>query len=54
MEQNSSREAYSHWASQEIPHPALYLSQRFITMFTRAHHWSLSWARCIPSHAFPP
>jgi len=22
-----------------------YWNQRFITMFTRAHHWSMSWAR---------
>jgi len=29
--------------------PALYGTWRFITMFTRAHHWSLSWARCIQS-----
>jgi len=25
--------------------------QRFITVFTRAHHWRLSWANCIQ---FPP
>jgi hypothetical protein len=33
--------------------PAFYETQRFI-MFTRACHWSLSWARCIqstPSHS---
>jgi hypothetical protein len=33
--------------------PAFYGTRRFITMFTRALHWSLSWARSvqsIPSH----
>jgi hypothetical protein len=33
--------------------PAFYGTRRFITMFTRAIHWSLSWARSIqsmPSH----
>jgi hypothetical protein len=33
--------------------PAFYGTQRFITVFTRALQWSLSWARsiqCIPSH----
>jgi hypothetical protein len=32
--------------------PAFYRTRRFIAMFTRALHWSLSWARsiqCIPS-----
>jgi hypothetical protein len=34
--------------------PAFYGTRRFITMFTRALHWSLSWARSIqfiPSHS---
>jgi hypothetical protein len=31
-----------------------YGTQRFITMFTTAHHWSLSWARCIQSTPFSP
>jgi hypothetical protein len=33
--------------------PTFYATQRFITVFTRAYHWSLSWARWIqstPSH----
>jgi hypothetical protein len=33
--------------------PAFYKTRRFITVFTRALHWSLSWARSIqsiPSH----
>jgi len=33
--------------------PAFYRTQRLITVFTKAWHWSLSWARCIhstPSH----
>jgi hypothetical protein len=37
--------------------PAYYGTQRFITMFTRALHWSLSWARLmqsIPSHSISP
>jgi hypothetical protein len=33
--------------------PAFYGTRRFITVFTRVLHWSLSWARSIrsiPSH----
>jgi hypothetical protein len=33
--------------------PTFYGTRRFITVFTKALHWSLSWARsiqCIPSH----
>jgi len=33
--------------------PAFYETRRFITVFTTARHWSLSWARWIqstPSH----
>jgi len=45
MEQGLSSEAGSHSAIQEIPH--LLWNQKFITAFTRAHHWSLSWTRCI-------
>jgi hypothetical protein len=30
--------------------PAFYGSRRFITVFTRALHWSLSWARSIQSY----
>jgi hypothetical protein len=33
--------------------PTFYGTWRFITIFTRAHHWSISWARWIqstPSH----
>jgi hypothetical protein len=35
--------------------PIFYGTLRFITVFTTACHWSLSWARCIqctPSHHF--
>jgi hypothetical protein len=32
--------------------PAFYGTQRFVTVFTRALHWSLSWARSI--HSVPP
>jgi hypothetical protein len=34
--------------------PAFYGTRRFITVFTRARHWSLSWARCIQSTTFHP
>jgi hypothetical protein len=27
--------------------PAFYRNRRFITVFTRAAHWSLSWAKSI-------
>jgi len=47
MEKNSSCEANSHLASQEIA--AFYGTQRFITVLTRTRHWSLSWARRIQS-----
>jgi hypothetical protein len=30
-------------------YPAVYGTRRFITVFIRAHHWSLSWARRIQS-----
>jgi len=46
MEQNPSWEANSHSASQKVP---VYGTWRFITMFTRANHWSLSWVRWIQS-----
>jgi hypothetical protein len=36
MEQSPFSEAHSHSTSQEIPH-LLHRTQRFITMFTRAH-----------------
>jgi hypothetical protein len=51
MEQSPSWEANSHSASQEIS--AFHGTWRFITVFIRARHWPLSWARCIlftPSH----
>jgi hypothetical protein len=34
--------------------PAFYGSRRFITVFARACHWSLSWARWIQSTPSPP
>jgi hypothetical protein len=30
-----------------------YGTRRFITAFTTARHWSLSWIRLNPTHAFP-
>jgi len=42
-EQSPSWEANSHSGSQEIPR--LYGTRRFITVFPRARHWSLSSAR---------
>jgi hypothetical protein len=49
---------WSHQARNQVTQlvskfPAFCGTRRFITMFTRARHWSLSWARCIhstPSH----
>jgi hypothetical protein len=52
MGQSSSSEANSHLVSQEIPGPLW--NRRFITVFTRARHWSLSWARWIQSIPFHP
>jgi len=34
--------------------PALYGTRRFITVFTRARHWSLSWSGWIQSKIFKP
>jgi hypothetical protein len=34
--------------------PAYYRTQRFITLCTKAYHWSISWARWIPSMPFNP
>jgi len=34
--------------------PAFYGTWRFITVFTRAHHWPVSWARCIQSTTLHP
>jgi len=51
MEQSPSWEANSRLASQELP--AFHGTWRFITVFTRAYHWSLFWARIMqstPSH----
>jgi len=31
-----------------------YGTRRFITVFTSAHHWSLSWVRCLFSTPFHP
>jgi hypothetical protein len=39
--------------TQLVKFPAFYKTNRFITVFTRAHYWPLSWARWIqstPSH----
>jgi len=52
MEQSPSWEANSRATSQEIP--AFYGILRFITEFTPARHWSLSWSRCTHSPPFHP
>jgi len=44
MKQSPSSEANSHPASQEIHR--VYETGRFITVFTKARHWPLSWVRC--------
>jgi len=48
MKHSSPWEANSHSASREIPH-VLWNTRRFITVFKRARHWSISWARCFQS-----
>jgi len=45
MKQSPSGEASSESATQEILR-LFYGTGRFITVFTRIHHWSLSSARC--------
>jgi len=53
MEQSHPWEANSHSASQETLHG----TRRFITVFTRARHYSLSWARwtqSTPSYPISP
>jgi hypothetical protein len=52
MEQSPSWEADSHSANQELT--AFSGVRMFVIVFTRSHHWSLSWARWIqykPSHS---
>jgi hypothetical protein len=39
-------------ATQHKKSPALYGTSRLITVFTRTHHWNLSWARWIQSTPF--
>jgi hypothetical protein len=54
MEQSPSWGANSHSAGED--NSAFFGTRRFITMFTRACHWSLSLARSIQStryHCFP-
>jgi len=46
MEQSSSWEANSLSANQEIP--GFYGTRKFITVFTRSRHLSLSRASCRP------
>jgi hypothetical protein len=51
MELSPSGGATNSAGTQEFP--SIYGTRRFITVFTRALHWSLSWARSIqsiPSH----
>jgi len=33
--------------------PDFYATPKFMVVFTRTRHRSLSWARCIPSNASP-
>jgi hypothetical protein len=57
MSKNLSLTHSCSWALLEKPpivqllmnFPAFYGTRRFITVFTRAHHWSLSWARLMQS-----
>ena len=46
----------SMWQSPQVvmKFPAFYRTQRYVTMLTRACHWSLSWARQIQFMASPP
>jgi hypothetical protein len=50
MELSPSWEAASCTSLKNFP--IFYGTQKFITVFTRALHWSLSWARSI--HSIPP
>jgi hypothetical protein len=47
MEQSPSREAKMSSATQEIPR--ILWNPKLITVYTRARHLSLSWARSIQS-----
>jgi hypothetical protein len=47
MELSPSWEASNCAATQDVP--KIYVTRRFITVFTRALHWSISWARSIQS-----
>jgi hypothetical protein len=49
-DQSPSWETKNHTARQEIPR--IYATRRSITVFTRAHHWFLSWDRCIGSKSY--
>jgi hypothetical protein len=46
--EHSHWDACSHLTSQEIP--TFYGTQRLITMFTRSHNWTQSWAQSNPVH----
>jgi len=52
MEQNPSSEIDRRSAGKEIP--TLYGSKSFSTVFTRACHWTLSWATLIQSTPLDP
>jgi hypothetical protein len=51
MEQSPSWEANSYSVNK---FPAFYRTWRFITVFTRPRHWSLSWVRCIQTTSSNP
>jgi hypothetical protein len=51
MEQNPSLEANSRSACQEFRY--FYEIRKFMTVFTRAHHYSLSWPTSIESTSYP-
>jgi len=55
MKQNPSWTADSHSAGQEItPPPTFQEWRRFITLFTSASHWTLSWASWVQSISSQP
>jgi len=39
----------SPWEANRYTFPTFQETRRFNTVFTKAHHWSLSWAGCIQS-----
>jgi hypothetical protein len=50
---NSMEHSPSEAVTQVKKFPAFYGARRFITVFTTARHWSLSWARWVQSSSHP-